>query len=498
MEDRLSALERQAGLSGAPPDLLRGSFAAQVRFVRDDESRFGAAFCTRRAAKSYSGALKAFRRALKGKCNVLVAGTTRDELKRIWWHPILKDIEQRFDVRGLVFNETELSVRFPNGSWIYLLGMDADEQQKRKALGQKWALVIIDEAQDWSTDLETLVFHVLKPACTDVRGSIWLLGTPGLVARGLFWEVTTRQAPGWTLHEWTANENTTIPDTEFPPINVQWANEIAELMALKPGIEKTPWFRRNYLREWVVDESALVYRYQAGRNDFTELPTYRHGTWTHVLGCDLGWNATALSVCSYHDHDPVLYVRLSYRKQGLDITATADEAKALNRLYDFSTWVVDGANKQAVEEMRKRQDIPWRAADKIGKADFIELMNTEMLVGMVKVSPADCKDLVGEWTSLIWDQKKLKDLGKKEEKAGLPNHCADATLYPWRFCYPYLSTAHPVAPPPPGSAAWYAAQQAEAAKEGERMEREFEAMLERKKAEQDAEWEAEREAELYG
>ena len=498
MEERIISLERQAGSTG-PPDLLRGSFAKQRAFVEDDATRFGYVFCTRRAAKSYSAALKAYRRALKSKCNVLIAGLARDEVKRIFWHPIVQDIADRYDVPGVIFNETELSVRFPNGSWIYLLGMDADEKQKRKALGQKWALVVIDEAQDWVTDLNELVFGVLKPACADQRGAIWLLGTPGLVARGLFYEVCAGIEPGWVRHEWTTEENTTQPDASLPPINVQWSQEIADLKARKPGVEKTPWFRRNYLREWVVDESALVYRYQAGRNDYDgTLPTYRLGSWSYVLGCDLGWNATALSVCAYHDHDPALYILRSKRWQGLDITATAEQAKALNRVTEFSSWVIDGANKQAVEEMRKRQDIPWRAADKLGKADFIELMNTEMLVGMIKVNPAECGDLVGEWGSLIWDQDKLRKLGKKEEKAGLPNHCADATLYPWRFCYPYLSTAHPVAAPAPGSQAWYAAQQAHAAKEGERMEREFEEALERKKREQDEAWQAEREAEMYG
>lgn len=458
-----------------PTDLLRGSFPAQRRFVEDDTSRFLYAFCTRRAAKSYSGGLKAFRRALKSRCNVLIAGLDHKEVKRIWWRPIIFDIIERFGVEGCHTNETELTVRLPNGSIIYLLGMDADESQRKKALGQKFALVLIDEAQDWSTDLETTVFHVLKPAVADYNGQIALLGTPGLVTRGLFYDVTTGKETGWTLHEWTTHDNTTRPEgPSHPSCAERWATEIADLKKMKPGVERTPWFQRNYERKWVVDTEALVYRYQAGRNDFLELPFYRRGEWHHVLGCDLGWNATALGVHAYHDHDPNFYTLRSYRRQGLDLTGVAEQAKALDRVYQFERWMIDGAAKQSVEEMKRRQDCPWVPADKIGKADFIELHNTEMLLGRVlHRANGDCADLIGEQQALIWDQKLLREKGKKEEKQGLPNHCCDETLYAWRECYPYLSTIHPPEALVPGSESWRAKQEERVTAESAKLEAEF-------------------------
>ena len=191
----------------------------------------------------------------------------------------------------------------------------------------------------------------------------------------------------------------------------------------------------------------------------------------------MGWNATALGVHAYHDHDPNFYTLRSYRLQGLDLTATAEQAKALDRTYHFERWMIDGAAKQSVEEMKRRQDCPWVAADKQGKADFIELLNTEMLLGRVKHrANGDCADLVGEQRLLIWDQRRLREQGVKEEKSGLPNHCCDETLYAWRECYPYLSTAHPPATLPPGSPEWHAQNRETAAAEGGRVEAE---MLER-------------------
>ena len=463
-----SWLSRRVEARKRPPDILADSFEAQRSYVLD-ESPLLYAFCTRRAAKSYSGGLRAFRKAMARRCNVLIAGLVRDEVKRIFWQPILHDIAERKRIE-CKFNETELSVRFPNGSFVYLVGMDADEKQKRKALGQKFADVIIDEAQDWTTDLNAFVFHVLKPAVADYRGSISLLGTPGLVAKGLFYDVTTGKEPGWKCHEWTTFDNTTREVPTGPTMAQRWGEEIEQLKKLKPGVEQTPWFRRNYLREWVVDTDALVYRYLAQRNDFGELPHFRRGEWSYVLGCDLGYaDATAFVVVAYHPHDRSLYVLETHAESGLDITAAANFAKTLGRKYSFDTWVVDGANKQAVEEMRRRHEIPWKAADKAGKSDFIELMNAEFLTGGIKLKPATCQSLTKEYTSLIWDQKKLAD-GKREEDARCDNHCTDATLYAWRYCYPYLSQAEKDEAPPAGSQEWYSLQQLQLEQERERME----------------------------
>jgi hypothetical protein len=454
------ALEAKIRARAPPATSVRGVFPQQQAFI-DDESSFQVVFCTRRAAKSYSAGLKAFRKALAvPKCAVLIAGLARLEVKRIWWIPILKDIDERFDC-GAVFNETELTTTLPNGSVIYLLGMDANEKEKRKALGQKFPLVIIDEAQDFVTDLNALVYHVLKPAVADYRGTICMLGTPGLIAKGLFYEATrpSGRDASWVMHEWTTFDNTAPapqPNDKGETCAQRWSAEIEDLKRQKPGIEETPAFRRNYLREWVVDESELVYRYLAGRNDFDELPSYSRGEWHYVNGTDLGYNdPTSWVKVAYHDHDPCLYVLSAKKEAGLDVTAVAVRTKAEIKACEseveggFDALVIDGANKQAVEELRKRHEIPWKPADKTGKSDFIEIMNGEFIIGRIRLKkgPA-CEPLREEYSSLVWNKKKLETTGKREEHEACENHCADGALYAWRFCYQYLSQALPSRPAP--------------------------------------------------
>ena len=91
----------------------------------------------------------------------------------------------------------------------------------------------------------------------------------------------------------------------------------------------------------------------------------------------------------------------------------------------------DGANKQAVEEMRRRHELPLRAADKTGKSDFIEIMNGEFIQAQIKLNPIRCSQLTDEYAGLIGDER----TAKREERPNCANDLADAALYAWRLCY---------------------------------------------------------------
>jgi hypothetical protein len=411
-----------------------GDFPAQAAFV-DDLAPRKAAFCTRRASKSYSIGLDHCRSAVKYGGKHLVLGLTRESVRGAFWDDVLKAIDRRYHLAA-AFNETRLEVRFPGGGTVRLLGMDSNDNEARKALGQKYRKVAIDEAQDWGTDLEQLVYGVLGPATADLGGQIAMSGTPSNKIKGLFYEVTNGQRADWSVHRWDTTQNTAIPEGQTQRMCDQWAKQIAELKASNPRVVETPWFRQMYLGEWVIEQDKLVYRYAPGRNDYNgTLPHHPRGQWHYVLGVDLGYtDATALTVAAYHDHDRRLHLVRSEKRTGLDITATAQWVRSWAKDYEFDRMVVDNANKQAVEEMKRRHDLPLWPADKTGKSDFIELMNAELIMGHVLVSPA-CAPLVDEWRGLIWDEK----AAKREEHAACPNHCADSALYAWRYCYGYLS-----------------------------------------------------------
>lgn len=460
-ERRLAALEAEdAAAPKTAPDLLDSKFAAQFKFLIDTAALI-VVLCTRRAGKSFGAALRLLRAAYKHPgSSCLYIALTRESAEKILWKDCLKVINRRFKL-GLKFNESKLSATLPNGSVIYLLGVDTTEEEKEKLLGQKYAEVVVDESASYSIDLVELVFGILKPAVADYRGTVVLIGTPGNLKTGLFFDLTNGQDPtdpgqwqkqGWSGHRWSALDN--------PYMREKWLAEIADLIAANPLIEETPLFQQNYKGRWVIDESKLVYRYQSGRNDFDGvLPSFRSGSWHYVLGVDTGWKASAFTLVAYHDHCRTLFVLESIKKAGLDITAMSEEVKRFEARFDIERTVIDGANKQAVEEMSQRHGVALEAADKTGKFDFIDLMNDDFIQERVKIDPKKCNKLVAEYANLIVDEKALAKR-KREEHPSCENHCADATLYPWRFAYPYLSEMLKKAPATTGTAEWYAEQAA--------------------------------------
>ena len=161
--------------------------------------------------------------------------------------------------------------------------------------------------------------------------------------------------------------------------------------------------------------------------------------WNYALGVDLGYeDDTAFSVLAWNEDIRELYGVESFKKKGMDLFEVAATITQLKGKYPFWRTVIDGSNKQAVETMRKRLGLPeLQAAEKQGKADFIEILNSEMIQGYVKIVKGKNEPLIKEWKELIWDPKK-----DRKEHSACANHCADSWLYPWRFCYNNLFKPH--------------------------------------------------------
>lgn len=409
----------------SPIDFLSQAFKEQRDAILDP-SPLKSIFCTRRAAKSYTAGLYLFKEAYENPgVSVLYIALTRDSAKKIMWKDVIKPINKLFKL-NCKFNHTELTVTLPNGSIIYFLGVDASEDEKDKLLGQKYRLVIIDEAASYTIDMRELVYQTLKPAVADYRGSIVLMGTPGNITKSLFYDVTNGLEPGWSRHQWDTFSN--------PYMAKQWQAEIDDLIKRNPLVIDATWFQQMYLGRWVVDNAKLVYKFNSSKNEYLELPKQRT-EYVYLLGVDLGYDDdSAFVVVAYSDQDKTLYVVHTFKKTKMDITDVANKIKELQRTYGCHKVVIDGANKQAVEEMQKRHGVVLQAADKTGKVDFIQLMNDDLAQGIVKVQPKACKELVDEWLGLIWNDRSIK----KEEHPSCPNHLCDAALYIWRYCHNFM------------------------------------------------------------
>lgn len=514
----LSSDELAAALqpSSSTVNFIDETLPEQAAFIRD-RARLKLAFSTRRGGKSYGVGrllLKASHETPNVSC--LYIALTRDSAENIMWRDVLKRLNDELLLGG-VPNESKLRLALPNGSTVRLLGMDANENEKRKLLGGKYKVVAIDEAASFLIDLKAFIFETIKPAVADLRGTVCLTSTPTNIHAGEFFDLTKDQDPmqpgtwqrdGWSCHRWSYEQNHYIrPQVE---------EDIAELVRAKPLIARTPGFQQMWKGRWAIDDTKRVYKFAEGRNSFDGvLPPFRTGEWHYVLGIDTGWKASAFSLVAYHDKSPRLHVLESWKRAGMDVTAMAAVVQDYRSRFDIDTVRVDGANKQAVEEMNARHGLTLEAADKKDKFEFIDIMNDDFIQERIVVSTAEwepermdehtdvgrcgdpaystrlkCGLLVAEYAKLVVDERKLLKLRKREEHPNCENHCCDATLYPWRYAYPYLSEAEKPLPPKVNTPAWHEAEAARRISEFEaESEREFQQnQVDRNEAANEGDW----------
>lgn len=421
------------------PPVLESAFAKQIEFI-EHPSKQKSLFCTRRSAKSFTAGLYLVYEALNNPgCNCLFIGLTRASAKAIIWKDILTIIDMKYAL-GASFNQTDLTMTLPNSSVISVTGVDVDEKEMNKLLGRKYRLVCIDEASMYTIDLRNLVYGVLGPAMVDPNdngesGTICLMGTASDFPRGLFYDITVGNEKSWELFEWAASDN--------PYVAKQWALALEKIKLERPSYMETPQYKQWYLNQWVVDEEKLVYRFDMEKNLTSALPHLPADGWTYVLGVDTGWeDDSAFVLTAYHVNNPYLYIPKIFKKKKMTFEEVAakiqefmkDGVMAPHRV------IIDGANKQGVESMKHRSNIPFEYADKQDKATFIELCNSDLIQGHIKiVNNAVNRPLWEEMSSLVWmtDGDKLRY--PKKEHPALSNHLCDAFLYSWRCGWHYAA-----------------------------------------------------------
>lgn len=397
-------------------------FTQQKDFVMDP-ARFKSARCPRRSGKTYACIVALYRKALElPKANCLYLTLTRGQAFKNVWLP-LRNLSDEFEL-GVRFHGTNLVATLPNGSRISLAGAET-RQEIDKLRGQAYDLVIIDECKSFAPDVMVeLISEVLKPALNDRMGSLMMIGTPGNILVGPFYEATTEGFAGvrpwhdrkrkgryrWSFHRWNTQDNIALPHLWEASLEDKAANGWAD---------DDPRWVREYLGEWCPSDDVMVYALNTERNCYEGgLPDGHE--WKYLLGCDFGFeDPFALVVAAYSETCPVLYHVWDYKQPHLTVQ---DMAKAIKATHDkfgsFDAMVADagGLGKTLVATLGEQYGYNFIAADKKEKHDHIELLNSDLISAKVKLNPDS--HLVSEMRILQW-----KDSAKKAEDPMLDNHC---------------------------------------------------------------------------
>jgi len=348
-------------------------FLPQDAFVNDD-SQFVGACCTRRAGKSNGLGLRFYKQMIKhpGSLSRYIA-LTRDSAKDIMW-PALQELNETHNWQA-EFVENPLTMTLPNGSRLRLIGADMKNFIPRLR-GAKTVANAIDEAQSFGPHIESLVNDVIVPTMADYTDA-WLAvtGTPGVIPRGFFYDLSERGVGGYSMHKWSLFDNPHLPDAK---------SFVEKLKIRQKWDDLSPTYRREWLGEWVLDQDAMLIKYSEDVNHYDQLP---HLKWVYILGVDIGHkDADALAVLAWSPGTPNVYLVEEQITREQDLTALAAQIEKMIAKYDISKIVMDeGAlGKKIAEEFRRRKHIPVQPADKHRKMENVALLNDWLRQGRFK------------------------------------------------------------------------------------------------------------------
>ncbi len=412
--------------------LEKNTFKQQFDFITS-ESRFKLALCSRRAGKSTAVAHGLIYFATMGKnFHTLYLTKTRETAKRIIWD-LLKELIKTYDLRAKV-NEAELTIFFPEfGSYILIRSL-GDTSEYDKIRGLKYKLAVIDEAQMFMVKMDYLINDILSPALLDLAGQLWMTGTPPPSCAGFF--VDSYRSTTWENHAWTMRDNTFFVKSALEnSVTCKTIEEVIQEELTRRNISIThPSIRREMFGELVRSDDMLVYKYNEKLQHYDVLPNVK---FTYVIGIDLGFSDSDAIVCGgFSKEIKELYVVEEFKKNKLTIDELAAKIHYFKEKYRPIAMVIDegGLGKKVNETLSSRYNFAIEPAEKTMKFAYIEFLNSDMLLGHVKIKKDS--QLVQEMIHLTYNEDKFLE-GKKVEDPYFDNHLCDSLLYLYKYCYHY-------------------------------------------------------------
>lgn len=522
---RLAAVEEEAQRQLDAADRIYAGANPVQRDMIDDDARYVGAVCPRRSGKTFCVTSKVLHFAEKNpNSRILIISLTLKSTMENYWSAAPGGLfaqKKQYDL-DIKFNKTTHSWVHANGSRGLLAGAEtkADIEHLRGAAAEA-NIVVIDECKSFApAHLLDLIENVIEPGLMTRNGQLVMIGTPGSLPMGPFYEATCLKArvgddpndqkatcvrwqdrPGlllmakktpellpkiyqnvdlealYSLHHWTIEDNLAVPG--------QWKRALW-IKSRRGWSDDHPTWRREYLGEWVNDAADLVYSYAMARAKanskdgppVTWQPNPKHGItgldpaegpWHLLLGLDLGFvDDSAMVLVAYSEQLKELRQVMEFKRPGLDAQAFTEIVLSIIDTYGTPEMIVadfgGGGAKMLLETINQRYGLAIQPAEKRFKNDHIELLNGDFLAGRIRI--LHDSELERELCGLQWDLSNdakvtLARTGRLREDPSCPNHLCDALLYIWRFAYHYYSRPILVGPEA-GTKEWQEQQEAEA------------------------------------
>lgn len=285
------------------------------------------------SGKSYTIAQKIIIRCCREPIRVVVCRRYGTTLRNTCFS-LMKEILTKWKLTPYVkIRETDMNIRFPNGSEIIMLGLD--EETKLLSLNNV-SVIWVEEA-----------YEVPKPIVEQLN--IRMRGQAANQQLLLSWNPISKNSwlYNFTVEEPPANSiyiHSTYRDNPF--LNAEYIAALDEMEVRNPAK-----YRVYGRGEWGVDTEGLVItNWRAEEFDPLELASFGY---EHRAGCDLGWiDPSAVIDTLYDRNTKTIYVFNEFYKSGcqLEDLAAAIKDMDLTRTKLF----VDAAEPRTIQYFRQQ------------------------------------------------------------------------------------------------------------------------------------------------
>lgn len=170
-------------------------------------ARFVSVVAGRRFGKTFLATASLLRAAISGdNKNVWYVAPTYGAAKEICWNMLISTIPQEYIAKT---NETSLTIKLINGSYIALKGAEKPNNLRGRALD----FVVLDEFADMRPETW---YEVVRASLSDRQGSALFIGTPK--GRNHFYDLWAKGKDGaldWESFQYTTIEGGNVPEQEI-------------------------------------------------------------------------------------------------------------------------------------------------------------------------------------------------------------------------------------------------------------------------------------------
>lgn len=322
-----------------------------------------------------------------------------------------KDILSQWKLTPYVkIKETDMSIHFPNGSSIILLGLD--EETKLLSLANVSAVWVEEAFEVPQNMIEQLNLRMRGKA---LNQQIWLSWNP-ISKNSYLYQFTVENPPENSVYV-----HSTYRDNPF--LKDEYIKALEEMAVRNPSK-----YRVYGLGEWGVDASGLVItNWRAEEFDAMELAS--KGL-EHRAGADIGWiDKTAVIDTLYDRENHIIYVFNEFYKSGCQLSEIADAIKDMNlakcKIY------VDNAEPRAIQYFKNEgiNAAPCSKGKDSVRAGYMFLQDN-----LIIVHPR-CKNLICEFENLTYKKSKQTGEYTEEFESHDYTHACDGLRYGYSDIY---------------------------------------------------------------